>query len=239
MILFTGKDGSHRPLTGVYFIPRLTSNIISLGQLDEARCDIRIHHGLLKIHDDHRRLVAKVPRTSSRLYILRLQLARPVCLAVHHDDAAWLWHERYGHLHFDALRKLARDTMVRGLPQLDRVHQLCDCCVAAKQRRKPFLSQAKGRAEGLIDLVHGDLCGPISPMTPSGKQYFLLLVNDCSRYMWLHLLAVKSDAVAAIQRFKALVKTETGRRLRVLRTDHGGEFTSVEFAEYCAGEGVQ
>jgi hypothetical protein len=137
----------------VYFIPGLTSNIISLGQLDEAGCDIRIHHGLLKIHDDHRRLVAKVPRTSSRLYILRLQLARPVCLAVHHDDAAWLWHECYDHLHFDALCKLARDNMVRGPPQLDRVHQLCDCCVATKQRRKPFLSQAKGRAEGLIDLV--------------------------------------------------------------------------------------
>jgi hypothetical protein len=71
-ILFAGKDGSHRPLTGVYFIPRLTSNIISLGQLDEAGCDIRIRHGLLKIHDDNRRLVAKVPRTSSRLYILNL-----------------------------------------------------------------------------------------------------------------------------------------------------------------------
>jgi hypothetical protein len=216
MILFAGKDGSHRLLMGVYFIPRLTSNIISLGQLDEARCDICIHHDLLKIHDDNRHLVAKVSCTSSRLYILTLQLARPVCLAAHHDDAAWLWHERYGHLHFDALRKLTRDGMVRGLPQLDRVHQLCNCCIATKQRRKLFPSQAKGRAEGLIDLVHGDLCGPISPITPSGKQYFLLLIDDCSRYMWLHLLATKSDAVAAIQRYKALVETETGRHLRVL-----------------------
>jgi hypothetical protein len=58
---------------------------------------------------------------------------------------------------------------VHGLPQLDRVHQLCDCCIATKQRTKPFPSQAKGRAEGIIDLVHDDLCGPISPMTPSGK----------------------------------------------------------------------
>jgi transposase InsO family protein len=238
-ILFASKDGSHRPLTGVYFIPRLTNNIISLGQLDEAGCDICICHGLLKIHDDNRRLLVKVPRTSSRLYILKLQLATPVCLAAHHDDTAWLWHERYDHLHFDALRKLARDGMVRGLPQLDRVHQLCDNCIATKQRRKPFPTQAKGRAEGLIDLVHDDLCGPISPMTPSGKQYFLLLVDDCSRYMWLHLLAAKNDAAATIQSYKALVETETGRRLRVLRTDHGGEFTSVEFAVYCAGEGVQ
>jgi hypothetical protein len=76
-------------------------------------------------------------------------------------------------------------------------------------------------------------------MTPSGKQYFLLLIDDCSRYMWLHLLAAKSNTAAAIQRYKALVETETRRCLRVLRTYHGGEFTSVEFAEYCASEGVQ
>jgi hypothetical protein len=55
-------------------------------------------------------------------------------------------------------------------------------------------------------LVHGDLCGPISPITPSGKQYFLLLVDDCSGYMWLHLLTAKSDDAAVIQRYKALVK---------------------------------
>jgi hypothetical protein len=47
-------------------------------------------------------------------------------------------------------------------------------------------------------------------MTPSGKQYFLLLIDDCSRYMWLHLLAAKSNTAAAIQRYKALVETETG-----------------------------
>jgi transposase InsO family protein len=75
-------------------------------------------------------------------------------------------------------------------------------------------------------------------MTPSGKSYFLLLIDDCSKYMWLHLLAAKSDIVAVIQRFKALVKTETRRHLWVLLIDHGGEFTSVEFAEYCTGEGV-
>jgi hypothetical protein len=76
-------------------------------------------------------------------------------------------------------------------------------------------------------------------MTLSGKLYFLLLIDDCSRYMWLHLLATKSNVATVIQRFKALVKMEIVQRLRVLRIDHGGEFTSVEFAEYCAGEGVQ
>jgi len=60
-----------------------------------------------------------------------------------------------------------------------------------------------------------------------------------SRYMWLTLLRSKADAPAAIMEFQARVERETGKKLKVLRTDNGGEFTSVEFAEYCAGEGVQ
>jgi hypothetical protein len=45
---------------------------------------------------------------------------------------AWRWHERYGHLNFKALRKLGRADMVRGLPTIDHVEQVCEDCVLAK-----------------------------------------------------------------------------------------------------------
>jgi transposase InsO family protein len=70
------------------------------------------------------------------------------------------------------------------------------------------------------------------------KKYFLLLIDDMSRYMWLYLLTSKSKAPATIKRFKVGVEVETGAKLRVLRTDRGGEFTSIEFGLYCANEGV-
>jgi len=57
--------------------------------------------------------------------------------------------------------------------------------------------------------------------------------------MWLHLLSSKDEVPAAIKEFQAQVETETGKKLRVLRTDRGGEFTSVEFGLYCAGQGVE
>ena len=129
--------------------------------------------------------------------------------------------------------------MVRGLPAIDHVDQVCEDCVLAKQKRTPFPKAAKYRAQEELELVHGDLCGPISPSTLAGNAYFLLLVNDMSRYMWLTLLRSKADAPAAIMTFQACVERETGKKLKVLRTDNGGEFTSVEFGEYCAGEGVQ
>ena len=84
---------------------------------------------------------------------------------------------------FEALGRLGK--MVTGLPQIKHVDELCDSCLAGKQRRLPFPKAAKYRAQEVLQLVHGDLCGPITPTTHGGRRYFLLLVDDCSRYMWL------------------------------------------------------
>ena len=86
--------------------------------------------------------------------------------------------------------------------------------------------------------MHGDICGPITPATPAGKRYFLLLVDDLSRHMWLTLLSTKDQAAEAIKRFRASVEVETGRKLRLLRTDRGGEFKVATFVEYYAEEGI-
>lgn len=142
-------------------------------------------------------------------------------------------------MNFHSLRKLAQHGMVLGLPLIDQAEQLCDSCLVGKQRRTPFPAKAHYRAKELLDLVHGDLCGPITPSTPGGKRYFLLLVDDLSRFMWLVLLGAKDEAATAVKRFQAMVEVESGRKLRVLRTDRGGEFTSIEFGEYCADRGVQ
>jgi transposase InsO family protein len=193
----------------------------------------------MRIRDEQSCLLARVRRSPSRLYTIRLDIARPMCLTARKADEAWRWHQRFGHISFQALHKLQSGNMARGLPHIDHVDQLCDSCLAGKQRRSLFPAQARRRAGGVLELVHGDICGPITPMTPSGNHYFLLLVDDMSRYMWLCLLASKDQAPTAIRRFKAAAELESGHKLKVLRTDRGGEFTSVEFGAYCAEEGVQ
>jgi hypothetical protein len=200
-IVFSCKNGEHRALTGVYYLPRLTANIISVGQLDESGCRINIEDGILRIFEQGRKLLARVKRSPSRLYILDLKIGRPVCLSAKSEEAAWRWHARFGHLSFQLLRQLARHEMVRGLPTLEQVDQMCDACLAGKQRRASFPEQARRRTANAIELVHGDICGLITPTTPSGNQYFLLLVDDMSRYMWLVLLPGKDHAAAVIKNF--------------------------------------
>jgi hypothetical protein len=87
--------------------------------------------------------------------------------------------------------------------------------------------------------VYGDLCGPISLAMPSGSNYFLLLIDDRSRFMWVNTLANKAQVAAVIMDFQSRAEGESGCKLKVLRTDRGGEFNSKTFAEYCVTEGVR
>jgi hypothetical protein len=120
-IILACKDGGHRTLTSVYFIPCLKASIISLGQLDETGCQINIKHGVLRIYDSGNRLLMKVVRDQSRLYYLKLHVDQPVCLSVRCTETTWLWHGRFGHLNFGTLGRLVTHDMARGLPTLDQV----------------------------------------------------------------------------------------------------------------------
>jgi hypothetical protein len=80
------------------------------------------------------------------------------------------------------------------------VEQFCDVCMLTKQRRLPFPQQSSFRAKERLELVHGDLCGPMTPATLGGRHYFLLLVDDLSRYMRVVVLGSKGQATNAIRR---------------------------------------
>ena len=67
--------------------------------------------------------------------------------------------------------------MVTGLPHIEHACELCDSYLAGKQRRLSFPKTAKYHAIEALELVHGDLYGPITPATPGGRKYFILLVD--------------------------------------------------------------
>jgi hypothetical protein len=179
-VLFACKNGEHRSFVGDYYIPQLTTNIVIVGQLDGGGYKVVTEDGVMTIRELGWRLLVRVKCSPDRLYVLNIMLAQPVCLATRGDEEAWRWHARLGHLNFLSLKKMVREEIVRGLPELTQVEQLCQACLVGKQRRTSFPDQAQYHAQRVLELVHEDIYGKISPATPSGNQYFLLMVDDCS-----------------------------------------------------------
>ena len=190
-LVVQGKQNQHKVFTSVYYIPQLKSNIISLGHIEEGGCDIRLFNGRLSVLDPENNLLISAPRTGNRLYTLKLDADSPVCFLAKHTDPAWKWHARFGHLNFRSLRELGRLKMVEGMPLVDRVEQVCDGCTLGKQHRTPFPRKSEFRAQKGLELFHANLCGQIRPKTVGGKSYFLLVVDDYSRYMWVDMLNTK------------------------------------------------
>jgi hypothetical protein len=153
---------------------------------------------LLRDEDQH--LLARIHWGPGKLYKVDMRIAQPVCIAVCTGENVWRWHAHFWHINFTSLKKMGVAELVCGLPVLDHVEHICEACLVGKHRRAPFPHQASRHATKSLELMHGDLCGPINMVTPSGNMYFLLLVDDYSRHMWVSLLQSKDQAAWAVQR---------------------------------------
>jgi hypothetical protein len=104
-IMFVCKNDESWSFDRVYFIPRLTTNIVSVGQLDEIGYKIDIDTNMMKIREPDGVLLAKVRREAIHLSLLHLKFTQPTCLTVrgHNNEVAWHWHERFGHVNMAAL----------------------------------------------------------------------------------------------------------------------------------------
>jgi hypothetical protein len=62
----------------------------------------------------------------------------------------------------------------------------------------------------------------------------VIFIDECSRNTWIYFLKTKDEVFDRFKEFMTLVENYTGRRILVLRSDNGGEYTSNAFVEYCA-----
>ena len=99
-ILISSKDGSHKMINDVYYVPKLKSNILNLGQLLEKGYEILMKDKCLWLKDQNENLIAKVLMSRNRIFILNLKTIEAKCLKVIVQDKVWCWHMRFGHLNF-------------------------------------------------------------------------------------------------------------------------------------------
>ncbi|KAF1332536.1 Integrase catalytic core protein, partial [Globisporangium splendens] len=116
--------------------------------------------------------------------------------------------------------------------------ELCSGCALGKQTRVNFQSTAPERAKDMLDAVHSDVCGPMQTATFSDKRYFVTFIDDKSRFCVVFLLRSKSEVLDKFVQFVKFAETQTGRRVKVLRSDNGGEYVSNKFAAFCRNRGI-
>ncbi|KAJ0080658.1 hypothetical protein Patl1_12136 [Pistacia atlantica] len=232
------SHGKVKLLASVLFVPSLTHNLLSIGQLMISGYCIVFDDGSCVIKDKKSgQIIATVKMASNKMFPLEVSTVEDSALIAKGCSEAKLWHLRYGHLNINGLKLLSQKEMVFGLPRIDNL-DFCEGCVYGKQNRKSFPIGKSWRASNCLELLHADLCGPMSIESFGGSQYFLLITDDFSRMSWVFFLKFKSEAFDNFKKFKAVVEKQSKCFIQTLRTDIGGEFLSTEFNVFCEENGI-
>ena len=150
-----------------------------------------------------------------------------------------LWHRQYGHIGKQKLQRMASGELVRHLDyNSSKSIGFCETCIGGKHHRTPFDS-SKTQSTELLELVHSDVCGKISEKSLGGGQYFLTFTDDKSRYSWVFILRSKDQVFDRFQEWKAQVEKSSQKKIKTIRTDNGGEYTSTKFETYQKSEGIR
>ena len=96
----------------------------------------------------------------------------------------------------------------------------------------PFPKAGGERPDQVFGIVHSDVCGTIQKKSLSGAEYFVTFIDDKSRFVWVYTLTHKSEVFEKLTEWKSMVRKSRGMKVKVLRTDNEGEYTSKEFEQY-------
>ena len=144
-----------------------------------------------------------------------------------------------GHINFYNLVKISKKEAVKEMIEISKPkNTLCENCPQGKQTKTKFKSKEYSTKKPL-DIVHTDLCGPTRTKGLNCEQYFMLLVDDYTRMTTVFFLKNKSEAFENFKIYKEMVENEMDSRIKCLRSDNGGEFTSKEFMDYCSNHGIK
>ncbi|KAL0445681.1 UNVERIFIED_CONTAM: hypothetical protein Slati_1696000 [Sesamum latifolium] len=81
----------------------------------------------------------------------------------------------------------------------------CESCLKGKMTKKRFVGQS-AIANGLLDLVHTDVCGPLNTPASGGFSYFITFTDDHSQYGYVYLMRYKSEAFGMFKEYRLEVE---------------------------------
>ncbi|CAI7789230.1 unnamed protein product [Closterium sp. NIES-54] len=156
-------------------------------------------------------------------------------------DADWeTWHERLCLINIPMLQKLVKDGSLKALEVKGAAKEIgsCPTCLETKFTKFPF-SSGTGLAKTPLALVHMDVVGPMRAPSLSASRYFLTIVDGHTRAVWVYPLKTKGEVAAAVlKEWMPRAQRESGHKVKVIRTDNGGEFFVADFESVLKKKGI-
>ncbi|UYV62719.1 hypothetical protein LAZ67_2001718, partial [Cordylochernes scorpioides] len=224
-------------IRNVLYSPQLKKNLYSLSTSTRRGFNVIIKHDKLQIFMDNDLKAVGVRHDG--LYRMLFKATSSSQGYITSENKLQLWHERLAHLPVATLREMATKGLVDGLqPQdLEGDFFFCEGCQLGKAHRKSCYP-SDGKNYQLGEFIYADICGPMQTQSLSKYLYFCLFKDYFSGYRHIYFIKNKSDVLDIFKEYATLIYTQTGNKIKVLRTDNALEFKSDNFADLCERFGI-
>lgn len=235
------SDGTRRgcALNRVLYVPELAYNLVSVSRAAEAGKTAHFTDTDCEFRNEEGETIARAVRQGSLYYLKSAMKSQQSVNVVQAENNERLWHRRFGHLNEQSMQKLVKKQLVSQL-DYDTSGEIgvCEACIGGKQCKNSFKS-SKTVTSMPLELVHSDVCGKMGHKSIGGAEYFLTLLDDKTHYTWVYPLKTKDQVFDRFKEWQAEVENFTGQRVKTLRTDNGGEFTSNSFQAHLKACGIR
>ncbi|CAN7087861.1 unnamed protein product [Brassica rapa subsp. narinosa] len=219
--------------TRAFYIPEFTSNLLSVKKCTtDLNCNVIFSPNDVKFQDiESSQLIGKGV-TKGDLYML--EKLDPVSnyncsfTSASSLNKNALWHARLGHPHERALNLM--------LPGVVFENNKCEACILGKHCKNVF-PRTSTVYENCFDLIHTDVWTAPS-FSRDNHKYFVTFIDEKSKYTWLTLIPSKDRVIDAFKNFQAYVTNHYHARIKILRSDNGGEYTSYAFKSHLDHHGI-
>lgn len=115
----------------------------------------------------------------------------------------------------------------------------CDAYQLGKAHRLPFKKIDKEVSTEPGELIHSDVCDPISETSPGSARFFVTFIDDASGFRHVYFLKYKSDMSKRFREYRRMVENKFGRTMKVLRSDNGREYCNAKIAQYLSTHDIR
>ncbi|GBE80058.1 hypothetical protein SCP_0212610 [Sparassis crispa] len=223
------NSGKHIRLKSVLHAPAMHATLISLGLIEAAGFSWLGHEGELTIINRQNDVIVSVPHNDNLYQIfydssLASLATAPVQLSL------FKIHKRLGHINYGYIKDMLQQNHLTGIaldPHNSKTVK-CKTCLIAKAHCAPIASVRRSPlTEKFGEHLHMDIWGPATVFIIDRCKYVLTIVDDVTRWLEMPLMRVKFEAFGKYVSIEAHLQTQDGVHVKIVQSDHGGEFLSA------------
>lgn len=221
------------------FVPDLRSNLLSVGKIADHGFEIIFRKNEAIVLNPETKESVMTAQRRKDLYFVTESVESAEESRIAQTSPLQEWHERFGHLNEKDLKNLIRHQKVEGINiKAEEELPVCETCIKGKQTQKSY-AKSETKSEEILDLIHTDVCGPMRVESLAGSRYFVTFIDDKSKWCEIYFMKKKSEVPEKFKEYKAMVERNTGKKIKIVRSDNGLEYVSHYLNDFLKQEGIK